>query len=150
MALDLTGQTFGRLTVLNQAGIRGGRITWTCMCECGKTITSVGTNLKSGCVKSCGCLLADLRKKSFKSLIGLKFGRLTVLNQAETRHRQSYWNCRCDCGSETVVNGGSLRCPIGSKHRTVSCGCFNRERAREQGFKNSITYYESLIEVFRD
>lgn len=46
------------------------------------------------------------------SLIGQKFGSRTVLSFVG--HRQGfgkalYWNCRCDCGSESVVSGSVLR-----------------------------------------
>lgn len=54
---DLTGQTFGdgRLKVLHKAP-SGRRIQWVCQCECGNTCVVRGDYLKSGAVKSCGCI----------------------------------------------------------------------------------------------
>jgi hypothetical protein len=52
---DLTGQVFGRLTVIRRDGdIKPTR--WVCLCECGKEYSSTAGHLKSGNIKSCGCL----------------------------------------------------------------------------------------------
>ena len=53
-ALDLTGKSFGRLTVLSPQGRENGRRRWLCRCECG---TEKGYNaswLAKG-ARSCGC-----------------------------------------------------------------------------------------------
>ena len=54
--INLTGQKFGKLTVLKDVGRdKGGHITWLCSCECSNTsIVRIG-DLKSGKTKSCGC-----------------------------------------------------------------------------------------------
>lgn len=55
--IDLTGKTFGELTVLER-GIAPGKKTnawWTCRCSCGSVITVDGNKLRSGKTKSCGC-----------------------------------------------------------------------------------------------
>lgn len=54
---DLTGQRFGQLTVIGIDSARQAKQTyWLCECDCG-TIKSVRADgLKSGSVKSCGCL----------------------------------------------------------------------------------------------
>ena len=51
---DLTGRRFGRLTVLNI--IRGKKIRWRCLCDCGTFTTSRTSHLKDGGAQSCGCL----------------------------------------------------------------------------------------------
>lgn len=54
--IDLTGQKFGRLTVLAQAGRNKRRyILWSCKCDCGNVIVACGSDIKSGHTKSCGC-----------------------------------------------------------------------------------------------
>lgn len=53
--IDLTGQTFGRLTVIERAGRTAhGHATWTCLCSCGTTTTVTTRNLR-GTTTSCGC-----------------------------------------------------------------------------------------------
>jgi 5-methylcytosine-specific restriction endonuclease McrA len=55
--IDLTGQTFGLLTVLAREGSDStGKTTWRSQCACGGISISTGLNLKKGVTKSCGCL----------------------------------------------------------------------------------------------
>jgi hypothetical protein len=54
--LDLTGQVFGKLTVLEQSENKGARTAWRCRCDCGRIVTVVTTSLRSGNTKSCGCV----------------------------------------------------------------------------------------------
>lgn len=62
------------------------------------------------------------------NLLGQKFGRLTVVSFAYTKYRNSYWNCVCECGNEKIVSSGNLK-----KGITVSCGCYQKEMARQKG-----------------
>ena len=55
-AIDITGQTFGRLTVVGQAGRVRSQIAWLCRCECGNEIVSASFDIRCGDTKSCGCL----------------------------------------------------------------------------------------------
>lgn len=51
---DITGQKFGRLTVL--APRRKIKIRWYCQCDCGKKSLVSQDHLASGHTQSCGCL----------------------------------------------------------------------------------------------
>jgi hypothetical protein len=51
---DLTGQRFGRLTVLRDAGRKFGGVLWECQCECGKVVRVRASGLVCGDNKSCG------------------------------------------------------------------------------------------------
>jgi len=52
---DLTGQKFGKLTVIREYGTTpDGKFLWECECECGKSSVVRGTYLKSGHTKTCG------------------------------------------------------------------------------------------------
>lgn len=53
--IDLTGQQFGRLTVLAEAAHRNRRAYWQCTCICGGTVVTNGKDLRAGKVISCGC-----------------------------------------------------------------------------------------------
>ena len=58
---DLTGKTFGRLTVLRSEGKgKNGKYLWLCRCSCGNTKVTDTGQLNSGCTQSCGCLKHDL------------------------------------------------------------------------------------------
>lgn len=59
--VDLSGQRFGRLTVIQRAPNKQYRCGQTqaqflCKCDCGEEIIVLGCNLKSGHTQSCGCL----------------------------------------------------------------------------------------------
>lgn len=52
-------------------------------------------------------------------LTGQKFGKWTVLKRAENdKENHAQWLCRCDCGTERVVLGKTLR-----NGKSTSCGC---------------------------
>jgi len=54
--IDITGQTFGELTVLEFSHVDKRRQSfWRCRCSCGKETIVAGRSLKSSDTKSCGC-----------------------------------------------------------------------------------------------
>lgn len=53
--LDLVGQRFGRLTVLEPAENIGAMTAWRCRCDCGKETVVMTAHLRSGQTTSCGC-----------------------------------------------------------------------------------------------
>lgn len=54
---DLTGQRFGRLTVIKRdENDKRGNVQWLCECDCGKSAIVRGYQLTVGKTKSCGCL----------------------------------------------------------------------------------------------
>lgn len=58
--IDLTGQRFGRLVVLNECGTdKYGNYIWKCQCDCGNITTAASGNLRRGHTQSCGCLWED-------------------------------------------------------------------------------------------
>lgn len=59
--LDLTGQRYGKLTVLGPAENIGTRTAWRCQCDCGKEAIVPTHRLRCGHTKSCGCLVAGRR-----------------------------------------------------------------------------------------
>ena len=53
-------------------------------------------------------------------LTGQRFGRWTVLKKDESKNRNVYWLCQCDCGRVASVTGSSLR--YGRSTKCRSCG----------------------------
>lgn len=76
---------------------------------------------------------------NFVDLSGQRFGRLVVLQRAESLGTQTAWMCRCDCGNIKPVRSCTLL-----NGRTTSCGCFNKElasqRAKTHGKSKSRIY----------
>jgi len=66
--IDLTGQTYGRLTVVARAhDLPSRRSQWRCRCICGGEVVTTSNNLRTGKTQSCGCLrLERLRLRLIK------------------------------------------------------------------------------------
>lgn len=58
--VDLTGQKFGSLTVIEALGPQKGGFYYLCKCDCGANKAIRGSHLTSGKIKSCGCQHAAL------------------------------------------------------------------------------------------
>lgn len=189
---DLTGQRFGNLTVikLSENLTKQGRKLWLCKCDCGNYREVLGSKLKSGVAKTCGCsrkkklfvedyigekinkwiiLSLDCKKgnKEFalakcdcgnicsvnfynlytgkskdcgcgrkeslsivsvgESLVGMKFGKLTVIEEAgRNKYKKVLYKCQCDCGNIKIAPASSLK--IGT---TLSCGCLQSKHNLE-------------------
>jgi hypothetical protein len=61
--IDLSGQIFGRLTILEQVENKNGRVQWKCQCECGNIIFVQSGCLRGGHTKSCGCLCLEINRE---------------------------------------------------------------------------------------
>lgn len=122
-AIDLTGQKFGYLTVIEKANDRiiSGKIFkyWLCKCDCGNVKEVSTQQLLTGITKSCGCKKVQIKN----DLTGQKFGHLIVLKRdgyTKTTNGRKHvtWLCKCDCGNEIRVRGELLK-----NNNTTSCGC---------------------------
>ena len=61
--LNLTDKRFTRLLALSEVGIDAhGQVQWLCQCDCGNQIVVTAVRLRSGNVKSCGCLKRDIAR----------------------------------------------------------------------------------------
>lgn len=91
--IDLTGQRFGKLVAFQYLGQNSHREqVWGCLCDCGKQVVKIGRCLRTGNVKSCGCL--------WKSLIGkhnLRHGEL--INGKVSREYRSWQAMKRRCST---------------------------------------------------
>lgn len=122
---DLTGQKFGKLTVIEMLyGYNGTKVTkCLCNCDCGsKGVIRTSYALEHGHDQSCGCMKKEIVRKSCgKNIDGMKFGRLTVI---ETLWDESpvKVKCLCDCGNTAILLKGKVQ-----NGCTASCGCLRSE-----------------------
>ena len=67
--VNLLGDKFGRLTVVEKTNKRGssGAVFWKCLCECGNTKNVSSSCLRTGQTKSCGCLFLDVSAEKGKA-----------------------------------------------------------------------------------
>lgn len=88
---NIEGQRFGRLTVIGRAESRNStNARWLCRCDCGNVISVLGTTLRRGESKSCGCLRADLGKAA-----------LTKHGECNTRLAHIWYQMRARCNNST-------------------------------------------------
>lgn len=115
--VDLTGQRFGKLTVVETIYNYNGynRATYKCKCDCGNTVYIKSAEIYKR--KSCGCSHIDARI----DYVGQKFGKLTVLEMLYSyKNNQTYAKCKCDCGNEYITRADGL-----VTENTTSCGCIH-------------------------
>lgn len=61
---------------------------------------------------------------AIQNLIGQKYGKLTVVEEAPKKANRTAWYCKCDCGNANLIHvtGNNLR-----TGKTKSCGCAKKE-----------------------
>ena len=142
--INMIGEKYGKLLVIEDAGSSNGHKDWLCQCNCGKKIVVRGTHLRQGKIISCGCAKIERCKEYAQQqkgkvlinnqsidLTGQQFGYLIVLevdkkatlehrNKSTTSNGQLYWKCQCKCGNIKSIAGNHLR-----KGDIKSCGCLN-------------------------
>src|SRR5688500_5580576 len=87
--LDLTGQTFGLLTVTGFAGVdeKRGQRTWTVVCKCGNTgirSTARLQNAYATAVQSCGCARYRFTPIRTSYLSAVRHQRIAALRRGYT------------------------------------------------------------------
>ena len=133
---DLAGERYGQLSVI---AFDREKKKWRCQCECGNEHYATANLLRTGKVKSCGCLKKGIWQRHSHpqsgrasghraSIVGKTFGRLTALRYAGTKANRAYWEAECTCGSVTIVSTDSL-----VTGNTKSCGCLHQDAAVRRG-----------------
>lgn len=137
---DITGQIFGRLTVLGLApkpNDKDTRAYWWCKCSCKQhnIVRVSGKSLRNGNTQSCGCLQKDIaREKAIernitsrpgkgnkKDLTNKTFGKLIALESTNDRDKDGsiIWKCKC-LNDNNIIFASSHLLLNGS---IQSCGC---------------------------
>ena len=88
---DLTGQIFGRLTVVSRAENRYGRVHWLCICICGIERVVPKDHLLQGATRSYGCLNRDLSRE-----------RATKHNQSGTIEYRAWAESKTRCFNPAI------------------------------------------------
>ena len=100
--VDLVGQRFGKLVVVEFLGYENGRGQWSCGCDCGKQGFKASTSaLRSGNTTSCRCRV---------DLTGKQFGDWTVESfDHQDLGKDSFWACVCICGETKIAPSGNIK-----------------------------------------
>lgn len=93
--LDLTGQRFGRLVVVQRAGKNARhRSLWLCICDCGNECIKEISQLRSGKTQSCGCLRKETlsQMRTVHGLSGTRLHRIWCgMNKRCTNPKSQYY-----------------------------------------------------------
>lgn len=147
------GDAFSDLTVVGlsrviEIGHKHVMHMYLCECVCGKKIEISQGELVGKHIKSCGCTYKTKNQVLKYDLTDCYFGRLRVINQADTfwsdsgKSRMIRWNCECECGNKVVVNSRALRTGA-----TQSCGCYQKQRVSETLTDDLTDKYFGLLHV---
>ena len=67
MKTDMPGKKFGRLLCIEYSHTEKRGLCWKCQCDCGSIVVVLGSSLRSGNTKSCGCLGKEITmRRSYK------------------------------------------------------------------------------------
>ncbi|MBQ6358534.1 MAG: hypothetical protein IJI97_06200 [Clostridia bacterium] len=86
--IDMVGRRYGRVTVLEFAGVtelsRNAR--WKCRCDCGTVFVTTGYALRRGSCRSCGCLRAETSSRQAVGAMRERRVPVVILDPDGVRH----------------------------------------------------------------
>ena len=95
---NLTGQKFNRLTVCEEYYDSDKKIWMAfCICECGNTTDVRKSKLRSGSIKSCGCIVRERMSK-------LNFKHGEFLNGKMSKEYQAWFNIKARCYNSNNIS----------------------------------------------
>jgi hypothetical protein len=123
------GTRYTKLVVRKFTGFNYRRnAMFECECDCGTVKEIPGSLLRSGDVKSCGCLPAERMKLLSSSLAedesGKRYGKLLVVKRlcVEKPNGSFMYECQCDCGKIVKIASHNLR--NGTRTNCGAWACF--------------------------
>jgi len=125
--IDISGQRFGMLLVTAYAGVKtfpSGKTLglWGLVCDCGRTVERIGSDLRRGHTTHCGC------QTKYLGLVGQRSGCLLVSGYAnKSSNRDLQVNCKCDCGGHVTITASAF-----ARGHDDSCGNCLQNKIRPQ------------------
>lgn len=132
--LNLIGEKFDRLLVTERIGSLPNAkgeyaVWWRCQCDCGEMKETTSSNLRTGNVRSCGCIVFENAKALTKKyphasvvsdLTGAVSGYVKALRPSGKRSARGLimWVCECVCGKQFEAPSAKIKI-----QEIVSCGC---------------------------
>ena len=157
--VDLTGNIYGKLTVIAKLGYLKGKTLYKCQCNCGKLLDLPHIALTSGNTKSCGCSKSELISLALGGT-GIPYEKVESVNEF-IRYSSEYaaWRLACLRRDDYTCQisrrrGGNL-----NVHHIVALNTIIAENSIDQGnyleyvsllfdLDNGITLSEEIHEAF--
>lgn len=134
---DPIGMRFYKLTVVGTCpDWPDDKKVVVCKCDCGGPKCMIKCSLdafaQSHKPKSCGCLCPQRQAARVESFVGLRFGRLEVIDGPAYGRQggRTLCLCRCECGKVCAIDIRELR-----HGNTSSCGCLRSEQLVKRSTK---------------
>lgn len=145
--IDLTGQRYGFLTVLQPSENIGIRTTWLCQCDCGSTTIVKTRELRRGKVASCGCR----KKPNGLQLIHYIDGTcIEMLKSTKMRsnntsgHTGVFLDCRSNKWRAEIMLKGKRHCLW--SFNNLKDAIASREEAKERLHNHFIRGHDNIVE----
>lgn len=121
--INISGNKYNDLLALDNYIKINNRTTWLFKCDCGVEKFITKDNVIRGKVRHCGCKTSESRSKiHLIDIKNQKYGRWTAISFSHIHNGQHYWNFKCDCGKDKIVQKSSVRAG-----ESTSCGCYQKE-----------------------
>lgn len=91
--------------------------------------------------------ISHFNASTANDLKGQRFGKLEVLERDydyKKNSKRAYWRCKCDCGNIKTIMSTSL-----VSGKTLSCGCFQKEKTSNALKENLIGQKFGKLEVIK-
>lgn len=141
--IDITGQKFGRLTVVRDSGERKNQqVVWLCKCDCGKEYKVRSESLRRGFTKSCGCSKYEKPSNFYVNL--LENTNISHLNGNIPKNNKSgvkgvFWDKRSKKWKAT----------IGFKREIIYLGLYdNLEDAAQARKEAEEKYFKPILDKY--
>lgn len=142
----MVSKKFGKLLILESVGFnKFSQRLFKCKCDCGIEKVINASSIKNGSIISCGCHLGNKKRINAINKIGMKIGRLTVLEiiEYDKKYNRPFYKCICDCGKIKTVHTSNLKVSLKG---ITSCGCLMLENVRRANSKRPYEYiYNRLV-----
>lgn len=98
-AIDLSGKRFGKLVVVEQAGLKNSQMMWKCKCDCGNDCIASGNSMRRGKTVSCGCVYRQSRTD-------IAYRTIAVIKHGDSFNRLYFiWNdIKSRCGNPNNIS----------------------------------------------
>lgn len=130
--IDLTGQRFNKLLVLEYVYTKNGQVYWKCQCDCGNIKNITGSHLRTGHTKSCGCLQKEITIKRLE--------QQTKHGLRHTRIYETWVNMKTRClnkNNKNYSNYGGRGIKVCDKWKNDFMSFYNW--AMENGYRDDLT-----------
>jgi hypothetical protein len=147
--IDETGNVYGKLTVL-QPNREKKRLRWDCLCECGKTTTARGDDLRRGHTTSCGCQCGNAKHGGVKDapVEFLAWNNLLKNHKELPKEWHDFVQFYCDVGERPSPNHKLGKKDVTKPHSQTNTIWRNYKDDREQRTGMSVSDFGRELALF--